>query len=308
MPAPQIKIAVLLAAYNGMQWIEEQIASIQSQTGVTVHIFISVDASSDATQAWCADYAAAHANASLLPPAEGTGGASRNFFHLLRTVDIEEFDFVALSDQDDRWHPDKLLRAAYYLSTYPVDCYSSNVTAFWPDGTRQVLDKAQPQVRWDHYFEAAGPGCTYVMAKAFVLRLQGEICQQWDALQQVTLHDWYIYAFARSNGYRWHIDAKSGMDYRQHQHNQVGANVGLQALFVRYRMIRNGWWFGQVKLIEALVNDEKKPTTRPHWRALSRIDLIVLGLGPGQCRRRLRDRCLFRILCIVTAIIGARIK
>ncbi len=43
------KIAVLLAAYNGMEWIEEQIASILSQKGVSIKIFISVDLSSDRT-------------------------------------------------------------------------------------------------------------------------------------------------------------------------------------------------------------------------------------------------------------------
>ena len=49
----QSNIAVLLAAYNGMQWIEEQIDSILNQRNVDVTIFISVDLSTDGTYEWC---------------------------------------------------------------------------------------------------------------------------------------------------------------------------------------------------------------------------------------------------------------
>jgi rhamnosyltransferase len=37
------KVGVLLAAYNGMQWIEQQLKSIIDQEGVDVTIFVSVD-------------------------------------------------------------------------------------------------------------------------------------------------------------------------------------------------------------------------------------------------------------------------
>ncbi|MDE1554882.1 MULTISPECIES: glycosyltransferase [Comamonas] len=43
------KIAVLLAAYNGEKYIEQQIASILSQECVHVDIFISLDKSTDKT-------------------------------------------------------------------------------------------------------------------------------------------------------------------------------------------------------------------------------------------------------------------
>ena len=58
MPLKQPKVAVLLAAYNGMQWIEEQLASILCQSGVDVSIHISIDTSNDGTEAWCESFAA----------------------------------------------------------------------------------------------------------------------------------------------------------------------------------------------------------------------------------------------------------
>jgi rhamnosyltransferase len=302
------KILVLLAAYNGTAWIEEQLTSIQAQIGVTVHILISVDASTDGTEAWCYDYARNHLNVTLLPPSEPCGGAARNFFHLLRDADFNGFDLIALSDQDDRWYRDKLARAAAYLAENSAKAYSSNVVAFWPNGKIRLINKSQPQVRWDGYFEAAGPGCTYVLDKSFAAHLQNIIKQHWIELQKVTLHDWFIYAVARGHGYGWHVDAKPSMDYRQHEKNQVGANVGLRALLLRYQTIRNGWWFGQVKLIERLVNQNCPNATRPQWRALNRIDLLALGLHASQCRRRVRDQWLFRVSCLISAVIGAKVK
>ena len=46
------KVAVLLAAHNGLEYIEKQILSIKKQKDVYVKIFISVDKSDDGTYEW----------------------------------------------------------------------------------------------------------------------------------------------------------------------------------------------------------------------------------------------------------------
>ncbi|KAA8695669.1 Lipopolysaccharide biosynthesis protein [Pseudomonas caricapapayae] len=294
------KVAVLLAAYNGMAWIEAQLDSILKQTNVCVSVFISVDISTDGTHAWCADYAQHHANVALLPPAGRFGGASRNFFRLIRDVDFSAFDYVAFSDQDDIWHPDKLQRAASTLAPGYHDAYSSNVTAFWPNGQRVLLDKAQPQVQWDYLFEAAGPGCTYVMNRRLADAFKSSLLFHWDAAQAVSLHDWYCYAFARSHGFRWLIDPVSSMDYRQHANNQVGANTGLASLISRLKKIADGWWGGQVFLISQLIGDNQlHPAGK---RSSSRLSLLRLSLKARQCRRRPRDKILFIIACLTAML------
>ncbi|RIJ07356.1 glycosyltransferase family 2 protein [Pseudomonas sp. 91RF] len=303
MPAGSPRVAVLLAAYNGMQWIEEQLRSILDQKSVDVTVFISVDTSTDGTEAWCAAYAATHPGIVLLPPAGAFGGASRNFFRLIRDVDIEEFEFIAFSDQDDVWHPDKLQRAVQRLTEQGVDAYSSNVTAFWSDGRTRLLDKAQPQVAWDFLFEAAGPGCTYVMSRALGQPLKATMLENWAALQSVSLHDWFCYAFARSHGFRWFIDSVPSMDYRQHERNQVGANTGLSPLIARYKTIHDGWWFTQVQLIARLVGQDRDAIVGS-WLALGRRQLMKLSFSARQCRRRTRDKVFFFFICWVTALMG----
>ncbi|WP_046270492.1 glycosyltransferase family 2 protein [Pseudomonas syringae] len=297
------KVAVLLAAYNGMAWIEAQLDSILKQTNVCVSVFISVDTSTDGTEAWCADYAQHHASISLLPPAGRFGGASRNFFRLIRDVDFSTFDYVAFSDQDDIWHPDKLQRAVAALAPGHHDAYSSNVTAFWPDGQRALLDKAQPQVQWDYLFEAAGPGCTYVMNRRLADAFKSSLLSHWDAAQAVSLHDWYCYAFARSHGFRWLIDPVPGMDYRQHANNQVGANTGLASLISRLKKIADGWWAGQVVLIGQLIGDSQ---LHPAGKYVStRLSFLKLASKAPQCRRRPRDKIFFIIACL-TAMLSKR--
>ncbi|SIR32487.1 rhamnosyltransferase [Pseudomonas sp. B10] len=307
MPVQRPKVAVLLAAYNGMQWIEEQLASILSQAAVAVTVYISVDPSTDGTEAWCAVYASQHPQVCVLPPAGTFGGASRNFFRLIRDVEFETFDFVAFADQDDIWHADKLRRATNVIHDRQVDAYSSNVTAFWPDGKTHLLNKAQHQVQWDFLFEAAGPGCTYVLSKPLAEALKTSVLEKWDLLQDVNLHDWYIYSFARSHKYAWYIDPRSSMDYRQHEHNQVGANKGFSPLLARYKTIRDGWWFSQVQLIAQLVGLEGSPFVQT-WLDMRRGQLIKLSLSAWRCRRRLRDKVLFFCVCWITALMGNRIQ
>ena len=307
MPGKHPKVAVLLAAYNGMQWIEEQLSSILGQSAVNVTVYISIDPSTDGTEAWCAAYAAQQPGVIVLPAAGAFGGASRNFFRLIRDVDLEGYDYVAFADQDDVWLVDKLQRATHAIQARKVDAYSSNVTAFWPDGRTQLLDKAQPQVAWDFLFEAAGPGCTYVMSQKVVAPLKASMLVNWTDLQGVSLHDWYCYAFARSHGFSWFIDPQPSMQYRQHERNQVGANTGISPLISRYKMIHDGWWFSQVRMIACLVGWGADPFVR-QWLSLGRLQLLRLSLSAWKCRRRARDKVFFFCICCATAVIGKKAK
>lgn len=289
-------VAVLLAAFNGMKWIEEQVNSILRQADIDVTLYISIDPSGDGTEQWCEQFAAPRTNVIVLPQTSASGGASQNFFRLIRDVNLGNYDYIAFSDQDDIWYPDKLKRAIRALKKERAAGYSSNVRAFWPTGRKCVIDKAQAQVQWDFFFEAAGPGCTYVLTKYLACELKKSVLKQWEVVQQVTLHDWYCYAFARRNGHKWHIDSRPSMDYRQHDHNLLGANTGLRRLVERYRRIQNGWWFGQIRLISQLLGVPSNPLINTS-DLFSRWQLMLLSLNAGQCRRRLRDKIGFAIIC-----------
>lgn len=298
-------VAVCLAAFNGTRWLPEQLSSILAQTGVAVTVIVSVDKSSDQTEEWFDQQARRDGRVVLLPHGERFGGAALNFFRILRDIDLSSFDYVSLADQDDIWLPDKLQRACQALAQSRADGYSSNVTAFWPDGRRMLIEKSQPQVGWDFLFEAAGPGCTYVMRQALACAIQARLKSRWADAQQVGLHDWFVYAFARANGYRWVIDDRAGMLYRQHEKNQVGVNKGWKALLHRARKVFSGWGLAQSALIADLAGLGDDPFVR-RWSGGSRAGLLWLACQAWQCRRRPRDKLLFALSCLALCIAGRR--
>jgi len=295
------RVAVLLAAYNGSRWIDEQIDTILLQRDVAVDLFISVDASEDDTLERCHRRAFLDCRVHVLPGSGGRGSAAANFFHLMDAVPFEGYDLIALSDQDDIWLPHKLHRAHAQLQATGCEAYSSNVTAFWPGGRKLLLDKAQPQVRYDHFFEAAGPGCTYVFTHSLAAYIKSRIREQKDALHDVALHDWYLYATVRASGHAWHIDSMPTLNYRQHVNNAVGANVGLRQFLNRYRLVRDGWWYTQIRLIAELAGCPPVLGDQLHK---GRRGLVWLSRHAYQCRRRPRDQCYFAILCLAQAVAG----
>ena len=294
------RVAVLLAAYNGLRWLPAQLASILDQHGVDVTVFASVDHSSDGTEEWLRERSRADTRIIVLP-AGRFGGAAANFFRLLRDVDFADFDFVALADQDDLWLPNKLARAVGHLAHKHFAGYSANVIAFWDDGRTQLIDKAQPQTELDFVFEAAGPGCTYVLNHALASALQSFVSTRSAELNDVYLHDWLIYAFARAQGFAWFIDPAPCLRYRQHCSNQVGVNKGLGALLRRAGMAASGWAFAQAALIAGLVGAKRLPKIAAGLEG-GRLGLIRLSLHARQCRRKPKDRVLFFLACWLRAL------
>lgn len=298
-------VAVCLAAFNGKVWLSEQLESILGQEQIVVKVFISVDRSSDGTEAWIKERFKGDERVVQLPDGLVFGGAAANFFRLLREIDFASFEYVSLADQDDIWHSNKLSRAIKTLEETHSDCYSSNVLAFWEDGSRKLIEKAQPQRQWDFLFEAAGPGCTYVLRRNVIEELRLILIGEGDTVAKVGLHDWFIYAFARARGFRWTIDPVPSMLYRQHATNQVGVNSGLRAYAWRTNKIFRGWGIAQARLIVKLVGLEDNPFFKP-WKVPGRLGMVWLSVNAFRCRRRLKDMVIFAAMCVLLVIIGDR--
>ena len=295
------RFAVCLAAYNGMDYIEEQINSIESQLNVDIQIFVSVDRSTDGSERFLTLRALADPFLTLLPLGHTFGSAGPNFYRLLRDVNLSGFDYISFADQDDIWHPDKLWRAHCLMSQQRAVGYSSNVIAFWPSGKKQLVHKAQAQRSSDFMFEAAGPGCTYVLHSSLALPLQEMVRAADVSLLRVGYHDWLIYAFARTNNYSWIIDDWPSMQYRQHANNQIGVNSGWRSYWLRIRKMLKGHGFEQALLIANLVHSISKPVVQTGLLG-GRKGYLWLAFHANQCRRKRLDQLWFFILCMFFAI------
>jgi len=273
--------AVLVAAYNGIEFLEQQIQSIFNQKGVYIHIYISVDVSSDGTYALCKNLEKQSSKITVLEYGERFGGAAKNFYRLIHDVDFSLYDYVALADQDDIWLENKLLKAIGCIKKKSLDAYSSNVTAFWNGGRKVLVNKAFSQVKYDYFFEAAGPGCTYVLKCDSLVKFKTFMLQNEKAVLDVDLHDWMIYAFFRSRGMSWYIDEWASMLYRQHASNQVGFNSGVRAFFKRFALVKKKWYRNEVEKIYDLVATDLTELKLNRW--------FLLGHW-WQLRRRMRDK------------------
>jgi rhamnosyltransferase len=296
-------IAVLLAAYNGEAWIAAQFDTILNQKEVAVTIYVSIDASTDNTEKICAEYATKYQNIIILAHAGRFGGAAKNFFRLLRDVDFNHFDYVAFADQDDIWYPDKLLRGITNINQRKLGGYSSNVLAFWPNGEQRIVAKSQPQRRWDYIFEAAAPGCTYVLSASLAAAIKQSVVLNWLKINDLGLHDWYSYAFARTHGYKWFIDPEPSMLYRQHAGNQIGVNKGWGAFKYRIQKVLQGWGIHQAALIAELVGKGNEPFVKS-WSGFTRYGFFKLAFAANQCRRKPAERILFFFACLMMAVLG----
>ena len=108
------RVLVLMATYNGENYLEEQIDSILSQEGVDVSLWISDDCSSDSTYEICQKYAMNNTNIRIRQNSSNKRVA-RNFMDMVYEAEASRFDYYAFSDQDDVWLPQKLSRAIEYI-------------------------------------------------------------------------------------------------------------------------------------------------------------------------------------------------
>ena len=287
------KTLVLLAAYNGKPWLEDQVKTIHDQN-IKPYIIIGDDNSSDLS----IQNLPYDVNVKVIFHNSDNSGSANNFFNLIRIANIAEYQFIALSDQDDIWDTDKLTTAIQMLNVANADAYSSNVTAFWPDGKTFLINKAQPQLDFDYIFESAGPGCTFVLTKKLALHLQTFLIKNQQACKNVSLHDWFIYAFARTKGYKWVIDKHPHMQYRQHEKNVIGANVGLKAKLTRWHKLRAGWLKTQAILLADIIGYSDSWVIK-RLRRNNLIDKLVLIINISKFRRKFTDRLALALSFIV---------
>jgi rhamnosyltransferase len=289
------RVLVLMAVHDGELWLEEQLRSILSQQGVSVHILVSVDSSSDGSESILSAFVQSNPGKITIKFVQFASSA-HTFFDLSRSAGrvCDEYDYIAFSDQDDVWFESKLERGIEKIEQTGSQALSSDALAVWPDGKSSRLKKGMTQRRYDHLFESAGPGCTYL----FKVSVFKEFLE-WDGRRPgascvLSFHDWPLYAWVRTRGYRWIMNPEPTLQYRQHLRNVMGANIGIAAMVQRLSLLFSGWYLSQVVRVAEYCQATSEAPIRllieDSWT--NRIRLLRYA---GQCRRRRRDQILLAI-------------
>lgn len=231
-------IAILLATYNGKQYLCEQIESLLRQTSKDWTLYIHDDGSTDGTSELLHDYALRYQNIVVLDY-ESQHGAKDNFLSLLQRVDAEYYMFC---DQDDVWIPEKValsineikLQEKAYANT-PLIVYTDlhvadaqlNIThpSFW----KEICLHPEFVTSFDEIAAStAATGCAMILnsrAKAVTII----------PAPKATMHDAWITACVLSKGGRICPLHRQTVYYRQHGDNCVGAE-DLNHLSLTYRI------------------------------------------------------------------------
>lgn len=133
-------VSVVMATWNGARFLRPQLDSILAQTYPLHEVIIQDDGSTDATADICREYASRHPRVRFYQNARRLG-LNRNFQAAARRA---TGDFVALSDQDDVWFPDKVARLVAAIGGHDI-CFSAHTRGADPAHARTVSPQYAPE-------------------------------------------------------------------------------------------------------------------------------------------------------------------
>lgn len=134
------KISVVLCTYNGQKYIAEQLDSIINQSLPPDEIIIQDDNSTDSTWQILESYKQRYPQIKLFKNNPDLKGPTSNFFSAFTKCNPQ--NLIAVSDQDDIWHIDKLKKQLSFIGTNLL-CASNN-TQFSNDGFPVDSPKTNP--------------------------------------------------------------------------------------------------------------------------------------------------------------------
>jgi glycosyltransferase involved in cell wall biosynthesis len=234
------KIAILMATYNGEEYVGEQLDSILNQSFKDWTLYVHDDGSKDDTLGVVKQYANQHPNKIIVVDGPSTGGAKKNFFYLMKEVVA---DYIMFSDQDDVWLPQKIEKTYEKCLELEGGDLDKPVVAFTDlkvvDQDLKVLSEkmsSYQMLNMDNtefnklMIQNVVTGCTMMINHAcqdMSLR-----CKDYD---QVIMHDWWCALVASYFGKIGYVD-QSLILYRQHGDNSVGAKDVHDTTYIKSKL------------------------------------------------------------------------
>lgn len=240
-PSDTPHIVILMAVWNGADHLEEQLRSIATQFHDRWELQISDDRSSDESRAIVEAFARdGHTVSMTTGPCRG---AAANFMSLVRGLDPAKAgnNWLAFSDQDDVWMPERLRHGVTALGEIAPDhpalyCAATLITDDDLNFPRMSPPRPKPPGFRNALVQNIASGNT-ILLNAAATRLAIEAAQEVD---EVVVHDWWIYQLISGAGGTVIHDDRPALYYRQHPDNQIGANDTPRAQIRRLGMLLNG--------------------------------------------------------------------
>lgn len=221
-----MRLAILMATYNGEKYLQTQIDSILHQKlDIPFDLIVRDDGSTDGTQQILEDY---RKKGALTYYTGDNLGAARSFIHLLRSN--PGYDYYAYADQDDVWDPDKLSKglSAVNGATAPT-LYCTNA-ALVDDRLRSLgrnTHRERPTYNLVSMLclASCAQGCTSVFNNALA-----QVIQNHDVPDVFIMHDSLLTCLCALMDGTVIYDHTPSMKYRMHGANVFGMVTAKQSL------------------------------------------------------------------------------
>lgn len=253
------RICILMGLYNGAQFLEDQLQSFAAQKTPTWDLVACDDGSTDDSLKILNRFARTveplgHQVTHVQGPRQG---ATANF--LTGMVHAPDVDFLALSDQDDLWLPDRLQMGIDALSHVPVDTPALYGSRTWI--TDEALENRRLSPEFHHppsfrnaLVQSIAGGNTMLLNRAALDLVRAAAPEALTTGGPVT-HDWWLYQLITGVGGQVIRDETPSLLYRQHGGNLFGTNLGRRAAMHRIGRILRGdlakWMDANLAALEA---------------------------------------------------------
>lgn len=219
------KIQILMAVYNGSEFLARQLESVLGQSFADWELLISDDCSTDNSLEIIESYCKRDRRIRLILDGIHFGNAKSHFMALLREANAP---YVMTCDQDDVWNLDKIevtldammqheIAGAPLLVCTDLCVVDKSLNVISPS----MLSYSGMDADQTHfgYFLASClvTGCTMMVNASLLKLLQMPV-----EVDQIIMHDWWASLVASAFGKVIYLK-QATIQYRQHGDNSVGA-------------------------------------------------------------------------------------
>lgn len=222
------EVEVLLATFNGSQFLREQIESILAQDFASLRVLARDDGSDDETPAILEEYAERFPSRfHVMPASAGTGHPKWNFLLLMKASTAEH---VCFADQDDVWVPEKITLTMQAIRQLEAK-HGRNIPLLVFTDVRVVNEKLETllESQWKHHRcnpnridrfsrllgQNVVTGCTTMLNRCLVEKALS-------MPMEAAMHDHWIALVASAFGKCASVPQQTVL-YRQHRGNVLGA-------------------------------------------------------------------------------------
>lgn len=223
------EVAILMATYNGEDYIREQLQSLVDQSFQNFVCYIHDDNSIDGTISIIRQFEKKWPQKFILLNYKGENGAVGNFMSLIQYAKLHTKEpYIMFCDQDDVWHSNKISLQLEEIKKKdngesPVLVYCAQELV--DKNLRMITNSALKYSGRDHInddfihlvFENSAAGCVMCINRKLLC-----MSCQYHHINNIVMHDWWAMLIAACWGNIFYLDIPL-MKYRQHANNTLGA-------------------------------------------------------------------------------------